>query len=61
MNVTKIVSEMTAASRFNVHPGADIAKRFCELNNETRKMKPDDFVEKKESSYYEQVKVRSTV
>ena len=52
---------MTAASRFNVHPGADIAKRFCELNNETRKMKPDDFVEKKESSYYEQVKVRSTV
>ena len=46
---------------FNVHLGADIAKRFCERNNETWKMKPDDFVEKKGSSYYEQVKVRSTV
>ena len=46
---------------FNVRPGADIAKRFCELNNKTRKMKPDDFVENKGSSYYEQVKVRSTV
>ena len=46
---------------FNVHPGADIAKRLCELNNKTRKMKPDDFITKKGSSYYGQVKVRSTV
>ena len=49
---------------FNVHPGADIAKRLsglCELNNKTRKMKPDDFIKKKGSSYYGQVKVRSTV
>ncbi|CAH3177767.1 unnamed protein product [Porites lobata] len=42
---------------FNVHPGADIAKRLCELNNKTRKMKPDDFIKKKGSSYYGQVKV----
>ena len=46
---------------FNVHPGADITTRFCELNNKTRQMKPDEFVEKKGSSYYGQVKVRSTV
>ena len=26
---------------FNVRPGADIAKRLCELNNKTRKMTPD--------------------
>ncbi|CAH3177761.1 unnamed protein product [Porites lobata] len=42
---------------FNVHPGVDIAKRLCELNNKTRKMKPDDFIRKKGSSYYGQVKV----
>ena len=46
---------------FNVHPGAVIAKRLCELNSKTRKMKPDDFIKKKGSSYYGQVKVRSTV
>ena len=46
---------------FNVHPGADITKRVCELKNKTRKMKPDDFIKKKGSSYYGQVKVRSTV
>ena len=46
---------------FNVHPGADIAKRLCELNNKTRKMKPDDFIKKNGSSYYGQVKVRSIV
>ena len=47
---------------FNVHPGADIStNHVCELNNETRKMKPDDFIKKKGSSYYGQVKVRSTV
>ena len=47
---------------FNVHPGADIStNHVCELNNKTRKMKPDDFIKKKGSSYYGQVKVRSTV
>ena len=47
---------------FNVHPGADIStNHVCELNNETRKIKPDDFIKKKGSSYYGQVKVRSTV
>ena len=46
---------------FNVHPGADIAKRLCELNNKTRRIKPDDFIKKKGSFYYGQVKVRSTV
>ena len=47
----------------NVHPGEDIRalNHVCELNNETRQMKPDDFIKKKGSSYYGQVKVRSTV
>ena len=41
---------------FNVHPGADISTNdVCELNNETRKMKPDDFIKKKGSSYYGQL------
>ena len=43
---------------FNVHPGADITKHVCELNNKTRQMKPDDFIAKSGSSYYGQVKVR---
>ena len=51
----------SSCKSFNVHPGADIAKRLCELNNKKRKMKPDDFIKKKGSSYYGQVKVRSTV
>jgi len=46
---------------FNFHPGEDIAKRLCVLNNKMWEMKPDDFVENKGSSYYEQVKVRFTV
>ena len=33
---------------FNVHPGADTAKRLCELNNKTRRIKPDDFIKKKD-------------
>ena len=70
MNTSTVVDEFEchqnclrndSCKSFNVHPGADIAKRFCELNNETRKMKPHDFVQKKGSFYYEQVKVRSTV
>ena len=46
----------------NVHAGADtcIAKRVCELNNKTQKMKPDDFRKKKGSSNYGPVKVSST-
>ena len=46
---------------FNVHPGADIAIRVCELNNKTRKTTQDKFKRKKGSSYYGHVKVRSTV
>ena len=46
---------------FNVHPGADIAKRVCELNNKTRQTTQDKFKKKKGSSYYGHVKVRSTV
>ena len=44
---------------FNVHPGGDITKHVCELNNKTRQMKSDDFIEKSGSSFYGQVKVRS--
>ena len=42
---------------FNVHRGADNPKRVCELNNETRQMKPGDFKKKKGSNYYGTVKV----
>ena len=45
---------------FNVRPGADIAKRLCELNNKTRKMTPENFKKMKGSSYYGPVKVSST-
>ena len=45
---------------FNVRPGADIAKRLCELNNKTRKMTPESFKKMKGSSYYGPVKVSST-
>ncbi|CAH3162609.1 unnamed protein product [Porites lobata] len=44
---------------FNVHPGGDITKHVCELNNKTRQMKSVDFIEKSGSSFYGQVKVRS--
>ena len=42
---------------FNVRPGADIAKRFCELNNKTCKMTPESFKKMIGSSYYGPVKV----
>ena len=42
---------------FNVHPGAENAKRVCKLNTNTRQMKPDDFKKKKGSNYYGSVKV----
>ncbi|XP_073237770.1 uncharacterized protein [Porites lutea] len=42
---------------FNIRPGADIAKRLCELNNKTRKMTPESFKKMKGSSYYGPVKV----
>ena len=45
---------------FNVRPGADIAKRLCELNNKTRKMTQESFKKMKGSSYYGPVKVSST-
>ncbi|CAH3177774.1 unnamed protein product, partial [Porites lobata] len=45
---------------FNVRPGADIAKRLCELNNKTRKMTPESFKKMKGSSYCGPVKVSST-
>ena len=44
---------------FNVRPGADIAKRLCELNNKTGKMTPESFKKMKGSSYYGPVKVSS--
>ncbi|CAH3040714.1 unnamed protein product, partial [Porites lobata] len=42
---------------FNVHPGVDITKRVCDLNNKTREMKPGDYIKKKGSSYYGHIKV----
>ena len=47
----------SSCKSFNVHPGADDAKRVCELNNKTRQMKPVDFKRKKGSSYYGSMKV----
>ena len=46
---------------FNVHPGANNAKRICELNNNTRQMKPEHFKWKKGSTYYGSVQVSSKV
>ncbi|XP_078356206.1 uncharacterized protein LOC144641019 [Oculina patagonica] len=43
---------------FNVHPdGNDAKRRFCELNNKTRQMKPGHFKWKKGSTYYGSVQV----
>ena len=42
---------------FNVHPDGNNAKRICELNNETRLMKPGHFKWKKGSTYYGSVQV----
>ena len=42
---------------FNVRPADDFTRHICELNNKTRKMKPEDFVKTKASSYYGSVKV----
>ena len=43
---------------FNVRPDDDFTRlHICELNNETRHMKPGDFVKTKASSYYGSVKV----
>ena len=43
---------------FNVHPnGNNTQRRICELNDETRQMKPGDFKWKKGSTYYGSVKV----
>ncbi|KAL9957131.1 hypothetical protein ACROYT_G038733 [Oculina patagonica] len=43
---------------FNVHPDGNNAKRrFCELNNKTRQMKPGHFKWKKGSTYYGSVQV----
>ena len=44
--------ENNTCKSFNVHPGADNAKRVCELNNKTRQTKPSDFKRKKGSTYY---------
>ena len=52
----KCIGKKTCKS-FNVHPGADNTKRVCELNNNTRQMKPDDFKKKKGSNYYGSLKV----
>ncbi|XP_078345784.1 uncharacterized protein LOC144631266 isoform X2 [Oculina patagonica] len=43
---------------FNVHPDGNNAKRrFCELNNKTRQMKPGHFKWKKGSTYYGSIQV----
>lgn len=52
----KCIENKTCKS-FNVQPGTDNAKRVCELNNETRQMKPDDFKRKKGSNYYGSLEV----
>ena len=46
---------------FNVHPGVDITKRVCDLNNKTREMKPGDYIKKKGSSYFGHIKVSSVL
>ena len=69
MNTSTVVDEFechqnclknNSCKSFNVRPGADIAKRLCELNNKTRKMTPESFKKMKGSSYYGPVKVSST-
>ena len=68
MNASTVVDEFechqkclrNSCKSFNVCPGADIAKRLCELNNKTRKMTPESFKKMKGSSYYGPVKVSST-
>ena len=45
---------------FNVHPTADITKRVCELNNQTREMKPRGFIKGKGSSYHGHIKVSTS-
>ena len=43
---------------FNVHFASSQAnKRVCELNNQTREMKPSDFKARKGSNYYDPVQV----
>ena len=42
---------------FNVRPSDSNGNRICELNNETRQMKPSDFKQKKGSTYYASVQV----
>ena len=46
---------------FNVHPGVDITKRVCDMNNKTREMKPGDYIKKKGSSYFGHIKVSSVL
>ena len=69
MNKSTVVDEFechqkclrnNSCKSFIVRPGADIAKRLCELNNKTRKMTRENFKEMKGSSYYGPVKVSST-
>ena len=66
MNASTVVDEFechqkclrnNSCKSFNVRPGADIAKRLCELNNKTRKMTPESFKKMIGSSYYGPVKV----
>ena len=68
MNASTVVNEFechqkcfrnNSCKSFNVRPGADIAKRLCELNNKTRKMTPESFKKMIGSSYYGPVKVSS--
>ena len=49
--------ENNTCKSFNVQPGANNAKRVCELNNKTRQMKPDDFKRKIGSNYYGSLEV----
>ena len=42
---------------FNVHHKSNNTKRICELNNITWQMNPDDFKQKKGSTYFGSVQV----
>ena len=42
---------------FNVHRKSNNTKRICELNNITWQMNPDDFKQKKGSTYFGSVQV----
>ena len=46
---------------FNVHPGVDITKRVCDLNNKTREMKPGNYIRKNGSSYFGHIEVSSVL